>query len=76
MLTHKKCVEGWNMDAWIPNTKEKTKMVDKVRCVIILCLNDKVWMEVAKKKTATLIWTKVWFIVYDQVFVSQTLSKQ
>jgi len=37
---------------------EKTKMVDKDRSVIVLCLNDKVLRDVEKEPTAASMWCR------------------
>lgn len=43
---------------------EKTKMVDKARSSIILCINDKVLREVDREKTTNSMWAKIesWYM--------------
>lgn len=48
---------------------EKTKMIDKVQNVIILCLRDKVLREVAKEKTPATMWTKL-----ELVYLAKSLD--
>jgi len=55
VLIQKKCEKALKGEAalWVPMTEaEKTKMVDKARSVIVLCLGDKVLRDVAKEPLA------------------------
>jgi len=48
---------------------EKTKMVDKARSVIVLCLGDKVLREVAKEPTAASKWEKL-----ESLYMTKSLA--
>ena len=48
---------------------EKTKMVHKARSVIVLCLRDKILRDVAKKLTATSMWSKL-----ESLYMTKSLA--
>jgi len=59
VLIQQKCEKALKGEAVLPVTMsqaEKTKMVDKARSVIVLCLGDKVLREVAKEPIAVSMW--------------------
>lgn len=44
----------------IPLTQlEKTKMINKTRIIIIVCVEDNVLREVTREKIAIVMWTKL-----------------
>lgn len=54
VLIQQRCIEVLKGDALMPETltqAEKTRMVDKAKSVIILCLRDKLLREVARRIT-------------------------
>jgi hypothetical protein len=62
MLIHQKSEKALKGEGTLPLTMsraEKTKMVDKARSVIVLCLGDKVLRDVAKKPTVASMWSKL-----------------
>jgi len=48
---------------------EKTEMVDKAKSVIVLCLGDKVFREVAKEPTTASIWSKL-----ESLYMTKSLA--
>lgn len=62
ILIQQKCVEALKGKTLMPRSltlDEKIKMVDKVMCVIILSLRDKVIREVVGKKIVAKMWVKL-----------------
>ena len=54
-----KALKGEGVLSVTMSQAEKTKMVDKARSAIVLCLEDKVLTDVANKPTATSTWSKL-----------------
>jgi len=51
-------------------------MMDKARSVIVLCLGDKVLREVAKKPTATSMWSKFEYLYMTKSLAHRQFLKQ
>nr|KYP35365.1 Retrovirus-related Pol polyprotein from transposon TNT 1-94 [Cajanus cajan] len=56
--------------------KNKNKMIDKARNVIILCLGDKSLREVAREKTIVAIWVKLESLYMTKSLESRLCLKQ
>ena len=72
VLIHQKCEKDLKGESVLPVTMsraEKTKMVDKARSSIILCIGDKVLRDVAKEPTAESMWSKS-----ESLYMTKTLA--
>jgi len=79
VLIQQKCEKALKGEGALPVTMsrtEKTKMVDKARNVIVLCLGDKVLREVAKEPTATSMWSKLMSLYMTKSLAHRQFLKQ
>lgn len=59
-----------------PTSTEKIKMMDKANSVIILCLGDKVLIEVAKDKIVAAMWGKLELLYMTKSLAHMLCLKQ
>jgi len=74
-----KCEKTLKGEGALPVTMsraENTKMVDKAKSVIVLCLGDKVLREVAKEPTATSMWSKFEYLYMTKSLPHRQFLKQ
>ena len=79
VLIQQKCEKALNGEGALPITMsraEKTKMVDKARRAIVLCLGDKVFRDVAKEPTATSMWSKLESLYMTKSFAHRQFINQ
>jgi hypothetical protein len=69
VLIHQKCEKSLKGDGALPvimSQVEKTKMVDKARSVIVLCLRNKVLRDIAKEPS---MWSKL-----ESLYMTKSLA--
>ena len=79
VLIQQKCEKALKGVGALPVTKsraEKTKMVDKARSAIVLCLGDKVLREVVKEPTAASMWSKFEYLCMTKYLAHRQFLKQ
>jgi len=79
VLIQQKCEKALKGESALPvnmSRVEKTEMVDKAMSVIVLYLGDKVLREVAKKPTATSMWSKLESLYMTKSSAHRQLLKQ
>jgi len=64
-----RCFKGEAKISVTITQSEKTKIIDKARLVIILCLGDKILREVMSEKTPTKMWTKL-----ESLYMTKSLA--
>jgi hypothetical protein len=72
VLIQQKCEKALKGEGVLPVTMsraEKTEMVDKARCAIVLCLRNKVSREVVKDTIAALMWSK-----FEYLYMTKSLA--
>ena len=72
VLTQQKCVEALKGEAAMPTNltqAEKHEMIDKAKCAIVLCLEDKVLRDVAREPTTTSMWAKM-----ESLYMTKSLA--
>jgi hypothetical protein len=72
VLIQQKCEKALKGEPPLPVTMtqtEKTKMVDKARNAIVLCLSDKVLRDVPKEPTAASMWSKL-----ESLYMTKSLA--
>ena len=79
VLIHQKCEKTLKGEGALPVTMsraENTKMVDKAKSVIVLCLGDKVLREVGKEPTAASMWSKFEYLYMTKSLAHRQFLKQ
>ena len=73
VLIQQKCGKALKGEAVLPVTMsqvEKIEMVDMAMSAIVLCLGDKVLIDVAKETTTTIVWVKL-----ESLYLTKSLAR-
>jgi len=79
VLIQQKCEKTLNGEGVLPvsmSRAEKTKMVDKAKSAIVLCLEDKVFREATKEPTAASMWSKFKYLYMTKSLAHRKVLKQ